>query len=98
MRCWRWSERRLRDASRVQCDDLDYACDDVATCSAPRTTTTLNLSLDGWEGPLDLLLTLARAQKVDLHAISILALVEQYLAYHRAGARRCGWRSPPIIS
>ncbi len=42
---------------------------------------TLTLSLDGWEGPLDLLLTLARAQKVDLHAISILALVEQYLAY-----------------
>ena len=41
----------------------------------------LNLSLDGWEGPLDLLLTLARAQKVDLHAISILALVEQYLAF-----------------
>jgi len=42
---------------------------------------TLTLSLDGWEGPLDLLLTLARAQKVDLHAISILALVEQYLTY-----------------
>jgi segregation and condensation protein A len=42
---------------------------------------TLKLNLDGWEGPLDLLLTLARAQKVDLHAISILALVEQYLAY-----------------
>jgi segregation and condensation protein A len=41
----------------------------------------LTLTLDGWEGPLDLLLTLARAQKVDLHAISILALVEQYLAY-----------------
>ena len=42
---------------------------------------TLTLALDGWEGPLDLLLALARAQKVDLHAISILALVEQYLAY-----------------
>ena len=41
----------------------------------------LTLSLDGWEGPLDLLLSLARAQKVDLNAISILALVEQYLAY-----------------
>ena len=41
----------------------------------------LNLTLDGWEGPLDLLLNLARAQKVDLHQISILALVEQYLAY-----------------
>ena len=41
----------------------------------------LTLSLDGWEGPLDLLLTLARNQKVDLREISILALVEQYLAY-----------------
>ena len=42
---------------------------------------TLTLELDGWEGPLDLLLALARGQKVDLRAISILALVEQYLAY-----------------
>lgn len=41
----------------------------------------LTLDLDGWEGPLDLLLSLARAQKVDLTEISILALVEQYLAY-----------------
>ncbi len=41
----------------------------------------LNLALDGWEGPLDLLLTLARQQKVDLAQISILELVEQYLAY-----------------
>ncbi|MBA3729384.1 MAG: segregation/condensation protein A [Sphingomonas sp.] len=45
------------------------------------TDDTLTLTLDGWEGPLDLLLALARAQKVDLHAISILALVQQYLAY-----------------
>ena len=41
----------------------------------------LTLDLDGWEGPLDLLLTLARNQKVDLAKISILALVEQYLAF-----------------
>ncbi len=41
----------------------------------------LTLDLDGWEGPLDLLLTLARAQKVDLAKISILALVEQYLVF-----------------
>ncbi len=41
----------------------------------------LTLSLDGWEGPLDLLLSLARVQKVDLAQISILQLVEQYLAY-----------------
>jgi segregation and condensation protein A len=46
-----------------------------------RDEATLNLSLDGWEGPLDLLLNLARAQKVDLAQISILALVEQYLVY-----------------
>ena len=42
---------------------------------------TLTLDLDGWEGPLDLLLALARNQKVDLKAISILALVEQYLRF-----------------
>ena len=41
----------------------------------------LTLDIDGWEGPLDLLLNLARAQKVDLAKISILALVEQYLAF-----------------
>ena len=39
------------------------------------------LAIDGWEGPLDLLLDLARRQKVDLRAISILALVDQYLGY-----------------
>ena len=42
---------------------------------------SLTLSLGAWEGPLDLLLTLARSQKVDLREISILALVEQYLNY-----------------
>ena len=42
---------------------------------------TLTLELDGWEGPLDLLLTLARSQKVDLRQISMLALVEQYLGF-----------------
>lgn len=44
-------------------------------------TVRLTLTLDGWEGPLDLLLMLARSQKVDLREISILALVEQYLAF-----------------
>ena len=40
----------------------------------------LILSLDGFEGPLDLLLDLARAQKIDLAAIDIVALADQYLA------------------
>jgi len=48
---------------------------------APPEDDTLTLTLDGWEGPLDLLLTLARAQKVDLAQISILALTDQYIAY-----------------
>jgi segregation and condensation protein A len=47
----------------------------------PAEDDALNLTLGAWEGPLDLLLTLARAQKVDLAQISILALTEQYLAY-----------------
>lgn len=41
----------------------------------------LVVDVDGFEGPLDLLLSLARTQKVDLAKISILALAEQYLAY-----------------
>jgi segregation and condensation protein A len=45
------------------------------------------VDLDGFEGPLDLLLDLARRQKVDLHKISVLALAEQYLSFI-AEARR----------
>ncbi|HKX77597.1 MAG TPA: ScpA family protein [Novosphingobium sp.] len=49
----------------------------------------LYLEIDGWEGPLDLLLDLARRQKVDLRRISILELVDQYLGYiERAEALR----------
>jgi len=51
------------------------------------TGDALYLDLDGWEGPLDLLLDLARRQKVDLRRISILELVDQYLEYiHQAEA------------
>ena len=39
------------------------------------------VDIEGFEGPLDLLLALARTQKVDLKKISILALVEQYLEF-----------------
>lgn len=58
-------------------DSEDFFDDAPAVREADRLT----LDIDGWEGPLDLLLTLARAQKVDLAKISILALVEQYLAF-----------------
>jgi segregation and condensation protein A len=41
----------------------------------------LIVDVDGWEGPLDLLLSLSRTQKVDLRRISVLHLAEQYLAF-----------------
>ena len=44
-------------------------------------TEQLVLDLDGYEGPIDLLLSLAREQKVDLAKISILALADQYLGF-----------------
>ncbi len=57
--------------------------------SAATDDTALYLELDGWEGPLDLLLDLARRQKVDLRKISILELVDQYIGYiERAEAMR----------
>ncbi|WP_299827039.1 ScpA family protein [uncultured Roseobacter sp.] len=49
----------------------------------------LIVDVDGFEGPLDLLLTLSRTQKVDLRKISVLALARQYLAFvERAKALR----------
>ncbi len=47
----------------------------------------LVLQMDGFEGPLDVLLTLARTQKVDLMHVSILELVEQYLKFVSAAKR-----------
>ena len=43
--------------------------------------TPLLVDIDGYEGPLDVLLALARTQKVDITKISILALAEQYLQF-----------------
>ena len=48
---------------------------------APGQAEVLTIAIDGWEGPLDLLLALARTQKVDLKQISILALVDQCVAF-----------------
>jgi segregation and condensation protein A len=47
----------------------------------PPRIAPLSVAVEGFEGPLDLLLGLAREQKVDLARISILALAEQYLAW-----------------
>jgi segregation and condensation protein A len=49
--------------------------------AAPSVEEALVVSLDGFEGPLDVLLALARTQKVDLAKISVLELAEQYLVF-----------------
>ncbi len=58
-------------------DDLWSDNDDSRATGEP----SLVVDVDGFEGPLDLLLHLARNQKVDLARISVLALAEQYLAF-----------------
>src|SRR3954447_21591677 len=55
--------------------------EDVALAERAEDEPALRVDVDGFEGPLDLLLELARRQKVDLHRISILALAEQYLVF-----------------
>lgn len=65
--------------------DRSFTPDDGAP--SPGGEMELHLDLDGFEGPIDVLLTLARDQKVDLKKISILELADQYLAFV-ARARR----------
>jgi len=52
-----------------------------------RDDVDFRVDVDGYEGPLDLLLELARRQKVDLARISVLALAEQYLEFVEAARR-----------
>jgi segregation and condensation protein A len=59
--------------------DLPFAEDPAVDRSIGEPT--LIVDVGGFEGPLDLLLVLARQQKVDLAKISILALANQYLAF-----------------
>ena len=67
----------LDDGPAITLPEDDWA----GPAAAATEDAALYLELDGWEGPLDLLLDLARRQKVDLRRISILALVDQYLTY-----------------
>jgi len=58
--------------------------DDWDQTDARRAAEALIVDVDGFEGPLDLLLTLSRRQKVDLRRISVLQLAEQYLRFVEA--------------
>jgi segregation and condensation protein A len=55
--------------------------EDVVSVSDRLAAEALIVDVDGFEGPLDLLLTMGRTQKVDLRKISILQLARQYLAF-----------------
>ncbi|GAB0115301.1 segregation and condensation protein A [Acidisoma sp. C75] len=59
----------------------------AAEPALPAGADSLILRLEGFEGPLDLLLDLARSQKVDLAQISIVAMVDQYLAIVESARR-----------
>lgn len=54
---------------------------DAETFEAPVRTETFVVDLDGFEGPLDLLLALVRDHKLDLAKLSILNLAQQYLDF-----------------
>ena len=62
-------------------DSFEQPAPDYAPAEAVPRGAELIVHLDGFEGPIDLLLTLARDQKVDLTKISILGLAEQYLTF-----------------
>ncbi len=62
----------------IAANDPEPDWDSVAS---RRAAEALIIDVDGFEGPLDLLLTLSRTQKVDLRRVSILQLTEQYLAF-----------------
>ncbi|MEZ5779451.1 MAG: ScpA family protein [Paracoccaceae bacterium] len=55
--------------------------EDLSPVSERLAAEALIVDVDGFEGPLDLLLTLSRTQKVDLRKISVLQLAEQYLVF-----------------
>lgn len=71
--CW----RAMSDDAQADSDDFGATGEIEARLQAE----ALIVDVDGFEGPLDLLLTLSRTQKVDLRRISVLQLAEQYLAF-----------------
>jgi segregation and condensation protein A len=82
-RTW-WRGWRMRDAG------ASNGTRDVFQEDATRTRVcaeSLVVDVDGYEGPLDLLLTLSRTQKVDLRKISVLQLAEQYLRFVQEASR-----------
>src|SRR6056297_2259080 len=78
---------RLRQSLPCWCMDGAMSDDEfeqtgrIETVADRMAAESLIIDVDGFEGPLDLLLTLGRTQKVDLRKISILDLAQQYLVF-----------------
>lgn len=70
MRFWGWTMPESEDQGQL-----------VLNVSERLAAEALIVDVDGFEGPLDLLLSLSRTQKVDLRRISVLDLAEQYLGF-----------------
>jgi segregation and condensation protein A len=68
-----------------EAEDADIAFDAAAEAEGAEAFT---LALDGFEGPLHLLLELARARKVDLERVSVADIADQYLAFIAAAHAR----------
>jgi len=77
---WKTSDTAVGGAALRNRTALDLFEDDADT-RARDAGEMLVVDVDGFEGPLDLLLAMARTQKVDLARISVLQLAEQYLAF-----------------
>src|SRR5262249_4947297 len=71
--------RGAAEGERMSADEINFEADLAAERASG--DPALVVDVEGFEGPLDLLLALARQQKVDLAKISILALADQYLAF-----------------
>ncbi len=75
---------------------MDKLWQDAGGADRATDDPALVIDVGGFEGPLDLLLHLARTQKVDLARISVLALAEQYLQFIDSVRKvRIEW--PPTI-
>ncbi len=72
---------RLADVPAGEKAPMDRLWENAEAAERGLSEPALVIDIDGFEGPLDLLLHLARTQKVDLARISVLALVEQYLVF-----------------
>jgi len=72
---------KLSDAANGAQAPMEQLWDNSERSERGLSEPALVVDIDGFEGPLDLLLHLARTQKVDLARISVLALAEQYLAF-----------------